>query len=92
MTSNIKDPKTAFKKLGIFASREQLIVQALKSSGKAMTTFELAEYIGNVIGKPYGTGNLSSSVSSLRKDAVIKPIETSERNVNGSIIYKYILA
>ena len=83
--------KSAFKKLGIHASREQLIVQVLKQVHWSMTTTEIAEYLSEIKGRPYTVSNISSAIKSLKRDNIVIAIPTPERLCNGRFVMKYRL-
>ena len=83
--------KSAFKKLGIHASREQLIVQVLKQVHWSMTTTEIAEYLSEIKGRPYNAGSISSAITALKRENIIVPITTTEVLCNGRFVIRYKL-
>lgn len=83
--------KSAFKKFGIHASREQLVVQVLKQVHWSMTTTEIAEYLSEIKGRPYTVSNISSAISALKRDNIVIAIPTPERLANNTFVIRYRL-
>ena len=84
--------KSAFKKFGIHASREQLIIQVLKQVKWSMTTTEIAEYLTTATGRQYTTANVSSSMSVLKREKLVDVLPTLERMANNTFLKTYRLA